>query len=56
MKPIAVLIFAVLAFVLGPMISLWSINTLFEQASIVAYIPHNFWTYLAVIALVATFK
>ena len=38
-------------FCIGPMIFLWALNTLFEQGSIPAYIPHNFWTYLATFCL-----
>lgn len=41
---IAVLIFS---FIIGPVIFLWSLNTLFEQAGSSTYIPHNFFTYLA---------
>lgn len=40
-----------LLLILSPMIALWSLNTLSEQAHWGWYIPHNVWTYLAVYGL-----
>lgn len=47
---LAVLVFILLVLFI-PMSTLWGLNTLSEQALWGWYIPHNFWTYVAVIAL-----
>lgn len=40
---------------IAPLVALASLNTIFEQASIQAYIPHNVWTYLSVWGLALVF-
>lgn len=42
--------------IVAPMLFLWAVNTLFEQGGVVAYIPHNFWTYLASLSIIALFR
>jgi len=32
---------------IAPLIFLASLNTIFEQANVDIYIPHNIWTYLS---------
>lgn len=44
---IALLVFIVLMIALGPLIVIWSLNTLFPLLAI----PYTFWTWLAVIGL-----
>lgn len=46
-----ILCLLVFVFCIGPMLILWAANTLFEQAGAATQIPHNFWTYLAVLVL-----
>ena len=41
---------------LGPFVTIWSINTLLEQAGITTQIPHNFWTYLSSLLLILIFN
>lgn len=50
----SVLLIALLMLV-APAVALWSINTIFEQGSIDAYIPHNIWTYVASYGLMVCF-
>ncbi len=45
----------VLALCIAPLFALWGINTLAEQAGSAFYIPHNWHTYLAILALAAVF-
>lgn len=45
-----------LLLLLSPLVSLWALNTISEQAHFGWYIPHNFWTYLSVYALAAVFR
>lgn len=45
----------ILLMCIAPLIALASLNTIFEQASIQAYIPHNVWTYLSVWGLALVF-
>lgn len=52
---LGILALFVFAFVVGPMIALWAINTLAEQSGTKFYIPHGFWTYLSVYGLMAVF-
>ena len=40
----------------APLIMLWGLNTLFEVATVGVYIPHTFWTYLAVLAILIPFN
>ena len=49
---VAIVIFAILAVVFGPLVVIWSINTLFP----VAAIPYNFETWCAAIILAGVFK
>lgn len=44
-----IIIIIVLLLIFGPMIAVWGLNTLSEQSNIGWYIPHNLWTYLALI-------
>lgn len=44
---IALLIFVLLMIAVGPLIVIWSLNTLFPLLAI----PYTFWTWLAVIGL-----
>ena len=39
-------------FCFAPLLILWGLNTLLEAASTGVYIPHSFWTYMAVIAII----
>ena len=55
MKILLIILIIFLA-LLGPVVFLWSLNTLFEQGNISAYIPHNFWTYLACYGIFVTLK
>ena len=41
----------VLLYAIAPLLTLWSLNTLSEQAQWGWYIPHNVWTYLAIFYL-----
>ena len=41
---------------LGPLVTIWSINTLLEQAGVTTQIPHNFWTYLSSLLLILIFN
>jgi len=47
----AVAILFILLMAISPALCLWSLNTLSEQAHWGWHIPHNTWTYLAVIGL-----
>lgn len=47
---IALLIFIVLMIAIGPLVVIWSLNTLFPLLAI----PYTFWTWLAVIGLNVT--
>jgi hypothetical protein len=44
-----------LAFCLTPLLVLWALNTLSEQANLGWYIPHSFWTYVATFVLAVIF-
>jgi hypothetical protein len=46
----------VVAFVLGPLLTLWALNTLSEEAKFGWYIPHSFWTYVSVWALMIAWR
>jgi len=41
----------VFAFVLGPLLTLWALNTISEEAKFDWYIPHTVWTYISIWAL-----
>lgn len=47
MAILGLLVLIVLLIILGPLATIWAINTLFP----VAAIPYTFWTWLAVIVL-----
>jgi hypothetical protein len=49
---LAVLAFAVLALIFGPLLTLWALNTLFP----VLAIPYNFYSWLAVVLLNLTLR
>jgi hypothetical protein len=46
-RAILVLVFVVLAIILGPALFIWGANELMEQTGIAYQIPWNFWTWLA---------
>jgi hypothetical protein len=48
---VATVILLIVLILLTPLLVLWGLNTLSEQAGLGWYIPHNLWTYLAVYAL-----
>jgi hypothetical protein len=52
----AIVFVVVLLFMLGPMLTLWALNTLSENAHFGWYIPHNVWTYLAIFVLCGIFN
>lgn len=56
LQAIVILAIILLAICIAPLITLWSINTLAEAALLKFYIPHTFWTYLAVIGLLMIVK
>jgi len=49
---VAVLAFAVLAVIFGPLATLWAVNTLFPLLAI----PYNFYSWLAVVVLNLTLR
>lgn len=49
---VAVLAFAVLAVIFGPLATLWALNTLFP----VLAIPYNFYSWLAVVLINLTLR
>ena len=49
---IAVLAFAVLAVIFGPLATIWAVNTLFPLLAI----PYNFYSWLAVVLLNLTLR
>lgn len=49
------LVVIVILMCIAPLLTLASLNTIFEQAGIQAYIPHNGWTYLSVWGLALVF-
>jgi hypothetical protein len=56
MKATALVLLVVLVILLAPLLAIWGVNTISEQASMGWYIPHNVWTYLSIYALSAVFK
>jgi len=49
---IAVLAFAVLAVIFGPLATIWAVNTLFPLLAI----PYNFYSWLAVVVINLTLR
>ncbi len=49
---IAILAFAILALIFGPLVTLWAVNTLFPLLAI----PYNFYSWLAVVVLNLTLR
>jgi hypothetical protein len=49
-------VFIALLWCLSPLIVLWSINTIAEEASSALYIPHTFWTYICTFLIVVTLR
>lgn len=49
---VAILAFAVLAVIFGPLITIWAVNTLFPMLAI----PYNFYSWLAVVVLNLTLR
>jgi hypothetical protein len=49
---IAILAFAILALIFGPLVTLWALNTLFPLLAI----PYNFYSWLAVVVLNLTLR
>lgn len=52
MPAVALLLFIVALIVLGPLLTIWALNTLFP----VLYIPYNFYTWIAALILGGLFK
>lgn len=52
----ALVLIVVLLLVIGPVLLLWSANTISEQASLGWYIPHNIWTYISAILLMCLLR
>ena len=49
---LAILAFAALAVIFGPLLTLWAVNTLFPMLAI----PYNFYSWLAVVLLNLTLR
>jgi hypothetical protein len=49
------LIAGLIAFFLCPLLALWGLNTISEQAHLGWYIPHGLWTYVGCWAVAAGF-
>ena len=52
MKPLLIVVFAILLIIFGPIATIWSLNTLFPALNI----PTSFDTWLAVVILGGVFK
>ena len=52
LKSILLIVLFILAVVVGPLITLWSVNTLFPSLNI----PYNFFTWLATVILGLFFR
>ena len=52
LKIVAILAFAVLALIFGPLATLWAVNTLFPMLAI----PYNFYSWLAVVVINLTLR
>jgi hypothetical protein len=50
--PLLVIVFILLMVVIGPLLTIWSLNTLFPMLAI----DYNFYTWLAVIILAAAMR
>lgn len=46
----------ILALLLGPLATLWALNTISEEAKLGWYIPHSVWTYVSVWVLMIFWK
>lgn len=46
----------ILLLMIAPALTLWALNTLSEEGSLGWHIPHGFWTYVAMWALLLVFK
>ena len=46
----------ILGFIIGPMGTLWALNTISEEAKFGWYIPHAFWTYVPIWVLMLIWK
>lgn len=49
--PLLIILFAAILIVIGPILIIWSLNTLFGMG-----IPFTIWTWLAVVILGSVFK
>ena len=49
------ILLVVFLIIVAPLVSLWGLNTISEQAGFGWYVPHNVWTYLSVYALAVPF-
>jgi hypothetical protein len=52
LKSILLIVLFILAVVVGPLVTLWSVNTLFPSLNI----PYNFFTWLATVILGLFFR
>jgi len=43
-----VIALVVIALILSPLITLWALNTISEEAKMGWYIPHTIWTYIPI--------
>ena len=51
-----IVIIIALVWCISPLIVLWCINTIAEEAKIALYIPHTVWTYICTFLIVVTFR
>ncbi len=52
MKLITWIVVIIFVIAIGPLLTIWSLNTLFPALAI----PYDFWTWLAVVILAATLR
>lgn len=52
----SVLVLIGLLWCICPMVVLWSINVISEEATLGFYIPHTVWTYISTIIIVAALR
>lgn len=55
-KAITIIAIGLLILLLSPLLAIWGLNTISEQAQFGWHVPHNAWTYLAIYALAAVLK
>jgi len=45
---ILIIALVIVGLLLSPLLGLWALNTISEEAKLGWYIPHTFWTYVSV--------